>query len=549
MGRILLVSLCSSPGFNIAPPTGIHQLRHHLEKHGIACDVLDRDLEDPDAYVARAREGVYEVIGMSVSHVRMTVDLDMLWELRAAVADGGRPCLFAGGGQEATLNHEQWLSLGLDVVFVGFAEKSFREFCRRVLAASDSDKVPSNLPTLAEGIDGVIHPDGNGGIKFREATPLSRERFREICFDQIFEMDIPYHAYWDKVRRESADITLGAADFVIENVRVYTASHCPRKCGFCATQSFLPTAHGGHFPIIFLAAEEVVDLVLMYVDRYGARSFLFSDDDFPVGNKEGLKRLTRVCELLIGHKQSGRIPEDIRFSCQARIMDFMGRSARIGGDGVNRALLKRMAEAGFMSVGVGVETFSDRMLKAPSINKSALTVAKSRDVIDGMIEAGLVPQINIILGIPEYRPDELAETMITAVDYLLKGCDVAVVRHLWTWPGAPVIETGLYDVVSDTWVHPVTGETAMISHHLVPKDPLIQHMVEGIEEVMTEELGTVVRREGWEDKIVHKRVVCLASLIAAARLLERNDLRDQFRGVLDGVLVDPGQRSGFNPLD
>ena len=93
-----------------------------------------------------------------------------------------------------------------------------------------------------------------------------------------------------------------------------------------------------------LTPEQVLDLIRMYVDRYGARGFLFSDDDFPVGNKPGLDRLRRLCELIIADKASGRLPEDLHFACQARILDFVERN--IGGPRrPMRDLLKLMYQA------------------------------------------------------------------------------------------------------------------------------------------------------------------------------------------------------------
>ena len=70
-----------------------------------------------------------------------------------------------------------------------------------------------------------------------------------------------------------------------------------------------------------------------------------------------------------------------------------------------------MEKASFLSIGLGVETFSDRLLKCPSINKKGLTSADSLKVIDAMLSTKIVPQINIIIGIPESTPDELADTL------------------------------------------------------------------------------------------------------------------------------------------
>ena len=35
------------------------------------------------------------------------------------------PVLFVAGGQEAAMNSRQWLDLGIDLIFLGFAEHPF----------------------------------------------------------------------------------------------------------------------------------------------------------------------------------------------------------------------------------------------------------------------------------------------------------------------------------------------------------------------------------------------------------------------------------------
>ncbi len=533
--KVLLVTLKAAPGFNIAPSIGIHQLQQYLEQRGIGCEVLDREFEDEEPYVEKARNGAYAVIGLSVSHLHMTVDLTLLWRFRMAVEEGGGKCVFVAGGQEATMNARQWLELGVDLIFKGFAEKTLFSFCERLDGDSLVFGKPIDLAGLADGIPGIAYLDGEGELVSVAAPPLTREVFRELCFEQVLTNDVPYHKYWDRVRDDSADTTLGAADFFVENVRVYTTSHCPRKCGFCNSQSFLPWSQDASMPIIQLTAEEVVGLIVMYVDRYGARSFLFSDDDFPVGNRAGLARVGEICHRVIELKESGRIPGDIRFSCQARIADFLlrdGYKRKV----VNRDLLALMARAGFMSFGLGVETWSDRILKVPSIYKLGIELSDCRDVIEAMLELGLVPQINLILGIPEYTVDELATTMEAAIDFILDGCDIAMTKLMWAWPGAPLHEGGAYPMTYKKWTNPWTGQEALISDYFIPHDPKIARIIERFDRAAAAELKEAVKRRDWNGKIVHKRVVNLTGFIAIAKLIERTDIAERYEKLLDDVI-------------
>jgi len=533
--RILLVTLKAEAGVNIAPPPGVYQLANYQTRRGVACDIFDRELDPIDGYLEAARNGVYDAIGFSVSHVHMEEDLELLWRFRMVVEEGRHACVFIAGGQEAALNWKQWIELGVDVIFLGFAEKALLAFAGRLESGLPDFGTPLELRRLTEGIQGVAYRDGDGDFVYEPSARLTREEFRELCFEEAMTCHLPYDRYWDRLRAKSADTTLGASDFFIENVRVYTASHCPRRCGFCSSQNFLPQSQGSTMPIIILSADEVAELVFMHVERYGARSFLFSDDDFPVGNKQGIGRLTRFCELMAEAKDAGRIPAETRFSCQARVMDFVIRNAGRRWE-VDWPLMRLMAKAGFMSIGTGVETFCDRLLKAPSVNKPAVTQVISRSVIDAMLAAGLVPQTNIMMGVPEYTVDELAETMEISVDNIRKGCDVATTRVMFAYPGAPLFEAGTYPVKYRTWTNPWTGQVAEISDYFIPHDPLLARVMTRYDAAAEAELEKVMRERGWEGKIAHKRVVNVTSMMAVAKMIGKHDLAARFEGFLDELL-------------
>ena len=298
-------------------------------------------------------------------------------------------------------------------------------------------------------------------------------------------------------------------------------------------------ASKGKLPIIQLSAEETAKLILMYVNRYGAKSFLFSDDDFPVGSKQGLARVHDFCSIIVDYKRDGLIPEGVTFSCQARVADFLKRVKKQTIP--NWEILEIMKQAGFHSIGMGVETFSDKLLLAPSVNKMGIKVSDCRLIIDAMLTIGLVPQINIILGIPESTVEELVETMEIAVHYITQGCDVAVSRRLLALPGAPIYDAGLYELRSNKWINPVNGQEVLIADYFVPGDPVIAEAMDTMEQEAADELKRITREKGWEGKIVHKRVVGMSALIALSRLIKRNDVAAQFRSVLDDILDEPAK--------
>jgi radical SAM superfamily enzyme YgiQ (UPF0313 family) len=530
--RILIVSLKSDNSVNIAPPTGLYLLQGYLKKHGLGCTIADRDLEGFETHLDQIYKGYYQIIGFSVSSVHIIDDLELIWELKTSLKQKNINSIFIGGGQEATNNSRQWLDSGLDLIFKGFCERELVKFCKKLTIADFADKVPS-LEEATEGVQGIVYKKDKSYIDVM-APIFSVKQLKELCYDTVMEAEFPYKQYWNMLDEQSADINLGASEFFIENVRVYTTSHCPRRCGFCSSQSFLPYTHGKNLPIVMLNAKQVADIVIMYATRYGAKSILFSDDDFPVGNRQGLERLIEFCHLMIEEKRKKRITGSMRFSCQSRIFNFL--ISKKGKKVINWDLIKLMRKAGFMSIGMGVETFTDRILKGPSINKIGVTVQDCHNVINALLEVGLVPQTNLILGIPEYTVDELVDTLEVAFAYIRRGIDVATTIKMMSMAGSPMQISGELETIYRYWHNPYTGDTLKIADYFQPNDKIIREGFLNFSSIAEKEIEDIRWKHGWEDKILHKRVISICNLIGVARGINRDDVANRFRLALEEIM-------------
>jgi radical SAM superfamily enzyme YgiQ (UPF0313 family) len=512
---------------------GLFKIAGYLKKNGIGCDVLDYDIDDDRDFLTKAASGTYAVIGMSVTHFQMESDLERLWKFRKVAESSGLPTVIAGGGQEATMNYEQWLNAALDIVFFGFAEETYFSFCQRVLKC-DVDK--PKLDDLADGLNGVAYFDNHKNLISRAAVPLTKEKFSELFFDNIFDLDVPYEKYWQHLRKNYTAWAVGGAGFIFEHVRIYGTSHCPRRCGFCSSQTFLPFSQEPLPKIIMLDAEQYVKLIVYHFQKFGARMVTFSDDDFLVGSGVGAKRAIDVAKGILREKQSGNLPQDFKFHFQARIADVIFKRQ------LNTELLDSLAEAGCIGFSVGVETFSEKLLKSPSINKVGITVKDCRWVLDAMLERVLVPQINVILGAPETNVEDLVETIMAAAEYVEKGADIALVTRVEVYPGAPLAKNPDYPYHNRIWTNPYTGDSVEISDYFQCWDPVIDRMCEGFNEAKDQELHAIKQRFGWEGQTVHKRIVAFANLIAVGKLLRRPDIVERIDGLLNETLsrVDCG---------
>lgn len=527
--KILLSTSMSNAGFFISPPMGLVRLQHYLQKQGLHCDVLDLDLRSQPDYLGRAKQGFYDIIGLSVSHYNVLRDLELLWDIRQAVRATGKPCLFVGGGQEATMNYEQWLDMGIDVVLTGFAEKRLLRLSQQFAAAPNR-----HVSEIAAGIDGCIVRDAGGTTQSVCAVPLTQDEFHELSYTELRQCQVPFTSYWDQVRSEVGTTNFHKNKFTIECARLFTSSHCPRGCGFCSSQTFLPASQGKKLPIIMLTAEQVHDLILHYANDYGAHSFLFSDDDFLVGSRPGLERAAAIGRLVVESRRRGEIPDDAHFSCQTRVVNFLHRQ-----NGVtvpHTEFVRGLRDAGFHSVGLGVETFSERLLRCASVNKVGVTVPDIELALDAMLAGGLLPQINLILGVPESTVEELMHSMRRGAEYIRRGCQVAVTSLMKAIPGAPMLTSRDYRYTTIEWKNPETGKQVRIAHYFLPNDPHIADIVHDIEPASLTELDRWKENSPWKGGTTPKFLVGLASFIAVSRLLKRHDDAAYFAQVTSEIM-------------
>jgi radical SAM superfamily enzyme YgiQ (UPF0313 family) len=509
---------------NAAPAIGLYRLKTCLNRAGMICDILDFDIDSETDYEQRVAMGFYNVIGMSLTHVNLEEDLNTIFKFRQLASSSGKKVIFIAGGQEATLNYKPMLYSGMfDVIFLGFAEDSLVDFMLKHATGTYQD-----VSSIAQQLDGVAFRDHNDVCCYRPARRLTSEHFRTLSYENVVSSHIPYQRYWSRVR-ENLVHDISHAKFIVETARLYTSSHCPRKCGFCSSQAFLPDSQKSLSPILMLSADEVFSLVKNHIHAYGAKGFLFSDDDFPIGTKQGISRVINFCEHVINAKKCGEIPHDVQYFCQARIADFlMNHQVRFD-------LIDSMSKAGFDNIGLGVETFCERLLQVPSVNKVGISVNDCRNVLDALLENKITPIIYIILGIPESSPAELLESIQQAVEYIRKGADVRVNQRMNVYPGSPAERKGAIDIVRKNWRCPQGHKQIEIEEYFVPADRTVARVIDSVAEKGKSELNIIKSNRGWNKDYIPKCGIGLAYFIAVAKLLDRHDLAEEFAKVFDEI--------------
>jgi len=496
---------------SLSVPIGLYNLRHVLRSNGMRCDVIDHQLDSESDYLEQVEQGLYDVIGISVTHWRMLDDLEFLYRLREIYRRNGKHCLFIAGGLQATINYRQWLESGFDLVCLGYAEETLLDVCRRL------DRATLPFPQWLEGCDGVAYLEG-GRMVHVPTPPLTGEKFEQLMYHSVIKMDLPYHRYWDFIRKRATGLlNANNRSYVIENGRLLTTSKCLARCGFCCCPDFLKEAQGSPVKPMSLPPEQVHGLILHLVNRYGARAVSINDEDFLIGTSAGNERAIRICELVIDSKRKGELPEEIRFSCQTRPNCFLTRD-RDGNQGVNHRLMQVLQQAGFHNVTLGVETFSSRLLKSPSINKGISSEA-CHAVIAGLIENGLYTTINLILGIPESSTDELLESVDQVLQYMDKPCQISLAKHMFSFPGSAIFSSPDYPTHDDTFVNPADGEKMRIKKYFVPRDPELKELIDRLDAATQEELAGYRLAFGLpESALLPRIIISLLTFLAIARI-------------------------------
>lgn len=513
MKNVLLITSFCGPGYYIAPPLGLYRISKELESNGIRTVVWDQDLEEEDTIFDQIKQNRFDIIGFSMSHYNMSEDLRLIWKIRNIVSTSGIKCLFVGGGHEITMNPLQWLENGIDVVIPGFAENAMLQLVNNVRNSSAT----TNLDELVKEVNGYAYLSEQGEFTYKPRSPLTVEEFKKYSYEMMFEIKIPFARYWKKIADGTKNSYFNKSNFIVENIRLYTTSHCKRGCGFCASQSFLHESQGSNCKPIMLSAMEVFNLVVYFVTQKNAKGFMVSDDDFILGTSYGLKRITDFCNLIIDAKQKGTIPDEIVFNCQARIDDFLHKGKN-GTAEVNTDLLKLLKKAGFFTIAVGVETFSNRLLRVKSINKKNILIKNCISVLDGLLNEGLVPQINIILGIPEADLDEILFTIEKTSEYIEKGCQVSITPFLMAFPGAPIYSNPIYKKTYIELINPETNKVVKCSNYFLHFDDQIGLMLEKLKKQSAIETKLLIQNSSLTSGLIPKSVVALATFIAFSKL-------------------------------
>jgi radical SAM superfamily enzyme YgiQ (UPF0313 family) len=198
----------------------------------------------------------------------------------------------------------------------------------------------------------------------------------------------------------------------IDRVGIDVGRGCPFRCGYCVSNSL----GKGRFRL--RSVEKVVTIVKSLVEDYRKTWFRFEHDMLTLNRKW----LLELCDALEREKLN------ITWECFSRV------------DTIDDGMIERMAAAGCNYIYFGIETGSPRMQKL--LNKG-LKLKQARSVLRKVCDAGITAVSGFIVGFPQERLADIAQTMRLALD--LCFCSEQAVSRTFMWLLVPFAGSPLFE--------------------------------------------------------------------------------------------------------
>ncbi len=284
--------------------------------------------------------------------------------------------LLVCGGIHVTLMPEDVIQ-HCDITCIGYGQETLEEIVN-LYPALDAIKKIKGIAYLKDGKH-VFNEERNTDMKNLPPIDWScipiENYFFEIIYDDPSTKSIPTF------------LTMG----------------CPNRCSFCASKRLYKGK------IKFRNIDFVLDEIEMNKNKYGVNNFYFYDPCFTVNAKFAKE----FCKKLIERKLN------IKWLANCTL------------NTITDELIEIMAKAGCCTLGFGVESCSDYILK--KINKSYQNFEKMKHVLDECKKNNLFTPIGIIIGFIDDTIDTVFETITKSAELNIDSLGVSL---LTPYPGS-----------------------------------------------------------------------------------------------------------------
>ena len=263
------------------------------------------------------------------------------------------------GGVHTSLLPEQTLENEfIDLVIIGEGEETLLE--------------------LVEKLDRKKNYENVLGIGYKKDGKIKINSARDFI-DLDAQPKIPYHLVDVEKYVRSKSFASGKYG---RDLSMYTSRGCPHRCAFCYNKEFNKSKWR------CISAEKTVAEIKRLVNEYNITSISFQDDEFFTN----IERVKNICELLLTENIN------VEFISSCRI-DYVCR--------MEDSLLELIRKCGFMTLTLGIETGSPRMLKKI---KKDITVEQVLEAVSKLKKFDIEGKYCFMVGFPEEEIQDMYKT-------------------------------------------------------------------------------------------------------------------------------------------
>lgn len=362
----------------IYPPTGLMYIASYLTDLNVEVKIIDAKIENLNNQELKTRITEYnpDIVGVSVL---VCSSINICNDIAKMVKKINKNSTVVFGGRQPSMMPEKALKLEeVDIIVRGEGELTFREL---ILKGS-----PINVNGISYKSNGrVIHnPD--------------RELMKNLN-------NLRYPAR--NLIKNNNYTLLGMKIDTIQ-----TSRGCPHRCRFCTT----PISMNGSWrprPV-----DSIITELKIISQNRKITDIIILDDNLTANTK----RIEELCSKIIQCKKKGEM-NDFKFYAQIRV------------DSILKApqMIKKMSEAGFWSVLIGIESVNDETLKDMKKRMTFNEVVKAIQILHSY---NISVFGSVIIG---FDLNATEEDIIKEINYMKKiNVDILVLNLLTPYPGTPI---------------------------------------------------------------------------------------------------------------
>lgn len=386
-------------------PLGLGYLASYLRSEGIPCSVYNGDLSGTaggsegttSCAVLLSRHNTYkqalhdetgevwrdlkatvasaepDVVGITVMSAKLESAINV-----ARLVKSLRPgCKVVAGGPHATICPDDLMRFDdVDFVVRGEGEQTLLELCRTIGGkGGDLDRID--------------------GLSFRRAGSVVHNAPRALD-KNVTRFPYPTREEYLGLERYPKS-TIGS---------MMTSRGCPYDCTFCNAKATWTRR------VRYRDVDNVIEEMTLLKQKYAVPSYNFCDDSLTANRKR--------TEELLGKVISGGL--NLPWACTTRT------------DLLDEDLVKLMVEAGCYTIGIGLESGSDRMLE---IIKKHITMSEFRKACAMLDRHNVNYGVFLMVGFPEETEEDIRKT----IDYVRTSRAPSICLSIFTpYPGCESYE-------------------------------------------------------------------------------------------------------------